>query len=392
MGDSQSLAQKLSTYSARLGEELEMLRSAGDGMLVLLDEPSAGTDPLPGAAMAAALLESLSEAGCRVVVTTHLGQLKTLASDHPGYYNASMNFDESNLAPDYRFRFGIPGSSFAMEIAGRMGFPTPLLDSARALAGDAFQLDRIIADLSRTLEEVRGERMALEALSEELEQLVKLQEETVAGLAEESRKRTGRFLKELESRADSLLARIGREDREAAVRARSEIRIMVSEVESSLPRAPEARTAAVTSAPGVGDWVRVRGWNGAGRIEELRGGSAQVRLGSMLVEAPLGSIEPAEAPPGHARLAEWVLESPSPEVDVRGMTSEEAVEMVDRRIDACVADGMLLVRVIHGKGRGVLMKAVTDYLRRDRRVASFGMAEPAEGGTGVTMVSLRSGG
>jgi len=399
IGDQQSLVEKLSTYSARLAEELEMLTGAGSDTLVLLDEPAAGTDPLPGAALAAAILEALAASGARAVVTTHLGPLKTLASIHPGFYNGSMNFSEEHIIPDYRFRFGIPGSSFALEIAGRMGFPGKVLARAQELAGDSFKLDRLIADLAAQVGAVAAERAALaEATAEAGRSKAHLDAELAGQKAESARARVEQdsrmaaVIREASSRADSLLARI----RDGGPEERREARRGMRTLAAELAPVRGGGTAAAVPDRGEhlapGDGVTVPGWNGTGVIESVRSGTAVVRIGSMSVEKPVAELARAEVEGRLERAAQWDMAPPSPEVDVRGMSSEEAVNELDLRIDACAAAGVSRLRIIHGKGRGILMKAVTDYLRRDRRVASSSMAEPREGGTGVTIAILRSGG
>jgi len=398
MGDSQSLVQKLSTYSARLAEELEMLRSADGRMLVLLDEPAAGTDPLPGAAMATALLESIASSGARAIVTTHLGQLKTLASDHEGWYNGSMNFDSATLAPDFSFSFGLPGSSFTLEIAGSMGFPESVLSRAQSLAGDAFVLDRLVSELARSAAESRLESEALEEARAaadsrlaDLEELLRMQEAEAAASASEASRRLEGLLREIGSRADSLLSRVASGDADERREARAEIRRLEA-LGSSGARARKAGPEPKADVILEGGWAAVRGWKGGpGRIEKVRGASAFVRLGSVLVEKPLSDLTPVEAPRESRRPADYSCPAPSPEIDLRGRTSEEALQELDLRIDGCQAAGISRLRIIHGKGTGALMRAVTEFLRRDRRVGSAAMAEPAEGGTGVTIAVLRDG-
>jgi DNA mismatch repair protein MutS2 len=401
MGDSQSLVQKLSTYSARLSDELEMLSVADPCLLVLIDEPAAGTDPLPGAALAVSLLEALASAGARSIVTTHLGQLKTLASDHSGYYNGSMNFDRSTLSPDYTFRAGAPGSSYTLEIAGRMGFPEPVLSRAEALAGDAFVLDRLLADLaasSAALEEERsslaGARAAADMQADELERLIEIQRADSEAAARQARERLEEKLREISSKADSLMARFPSGDAEERKHARAEIRKLAAEAAPPEPAKARGRSGEEAGgALGEGSWVKVTGWKGGpGRIEGLRGSTAMVRLGSVLVEKSVSDLEPARRPEEKQEVAGWEVAPTSPELDLRGMTQEEALLELDRRIDGCLASGVSRVRIIHGKGTGALMKAVTEFLRRDRRVAASSMAEPHEGGTGVTIANLRPDG
>ncbi len=398
IGDRQSISERLSTYSARLVEELGMLETSGPGTLVIIDEPAAGTDPLPGSALAAALLEALASRGASVITTTHLGQLKALASWHEGFYNASMNFDEAHLQPDYRFRFGIPGSSFTFEIADRLGFPPEVTARARDLSGDAFRLESLIAELGRTLESLEAERTLTRERAREtdelmasLESMMTLQEEEAGRLRAESAERAERLLSELNSRADSLLARLSSPADPDAKAARKAIR----ELSSLVPESPDRPVGTRAGrSPERGDRVTVRGWRGSGVVEEVRDDTVVVRMGSIAVERPAAEVIPApDAPVKKAGdpVSQYDLPAPPPDLDLRGMSSEEAVAEIDLRIDACVASGLNRLRIIHGKGRGILMKAVLDYLSRDRRVSSSAVAEPHEGGTGVTICILKSG-
>lgn len=398
IGDRQSLVEKLSTYSARLEEDLAMLQSCGPGTLVLIDEPAAGTDPQTGAALAAAVLEEVAASGARAVVTTHLGQLKSLASSREGFLNASMNFEEDSLSPDYRFRPGIPGSSFTLEIAERMGFPEAVLARARHLAGDSFRLDVLISEMTAELGALRAEREDLGRRLDDAARLATELEKRLADHDRESEEILRRMRAEMEeavrranSRADFLLAKMGSAAPGERRAAREEIRGM----KSLVPKAePLQRSESASKASGLspGDSVSVEGWRGTGTVLEIRGGSALVGLGGISIEKPCSELRRIEPSGGGAeRLPEWKVAPPGGDLDLRGMTAEEALAELDERLDACMASGLGRIRIIHGKGRGVLMKAVMDYLRKDRRVSSSSQGEPSEGGSGVTVAILRSG-
>lgn len=396
IGDRQSLSERLSTFSARLKDEIGMLDSADGGTLAIIDEPAGGTDPLTGSALAAVLLEGLTEKGARIVTTTHLGQLKSLASTHQGFYNACMNFDEESLSPDYGFRFGTPGSSYTFEIALRMGFPAPLLERASGLSQDAFRLDRLIAQLDSEIQALEGERSEARAMAEkaeklgaEFEELAELQRRDASRQREEAARKADELIRELNSRADSMLSRLRSTDAGERKAARRAIR----ELSSPIPAPPPEPALSGPARPAgfsPGDLVSVDGWKGTGVVEEVRGSSVVVRFGVLRVERAPGDLGPA-AGDGPRRLeapAAYSVEPVSGEIDMRGMTAEEALGLLDMRMDSCLASGLTRLRIIHGKGKGVLMKAVHDFLKRDRRVASHGMAEPHEGGTGVTIAIL----
>ncbi len=402
IGDQQSIEEHLSTYSARLSQQMSMIRDLGPGSLVLIDEPATGTDPVTGSAMSAALLEELSEAGCQVVLTTHMGQLKNLASGREGFYNGCMTFDEETLEPRYRFVLGIPGSSFTLEIAQRMGYPEEVLDRARELAGDSFRLDRLMSELTamrdrrkreiRELARERGEaRRALEEASTERSR----GRAELSALRRHYADRWEKRLEEMGSKADSLLGRLAStEDREERRRLRAEVR----ELQSAEPpgEAPESRSSGDgegSSAVRRGSWVRVRGWRGRGFVAELRGDTAVVSFGNLRLEKPLEHLSPAEAPNGgEATSASWDMPPESPEINLIGMRAAEAREALEEKLDGCAATGIGVLRIIHGKGRGVLMSVVTDLLREDHRVSSWRQGRPEEGGVGVTVARVSEGG
>ncbi|MBN1433866.1 Smr/MutS family protein, partial [Candidatus Fermentibacterales bacterium] len=401
MGDEQSIAQHLSTYSARLGMQADLLVSGGEGTLALIDEPAAGTDPTTGAAIAASMLEAVSRKGCRLVVSTHLGQLKEFAASREGFVNASMCFDPAELAPTYRLRMGDPGSSFAIEMARRIGLPESVLSRARELASDAFERERLLeelisarSELEARLEEVETEeeaqrhgRVALERERKDFEQA---REAEMASL----RKKVDEMVADLGSRADSLLARLSRSDTPSG---RTSVRKEIRELESIFSGG-SGRAAAETAGRepvSEGQWVRVRGWKGTGRVERLmeEGRSALVVFGNLRIERETADLTPCEPPalPTETH-ASWDGAAVSPELDLRGLPAEEALMRLDERLDDCVMAGLAYLRVIHGKGRGILMSAVVEALKGDPRVSAFRQGDPSEGGTGVTIVSVRRGG
>ncbi len=401
IGDMQSIRDHLSTYSARLRDQLTMLEAGeGDGELLgLIDEPAAGTDPLTGASLAAALLTTLADRGFRLVVTTHLGQLKTLAGGSPGFYNGMMSFDEETLEPDYRFHAGLPGSSFTFEIAARMGFPEEVLERAASMSEGSFRLDRMLEEITATRREAEDELAGLRReRAEQRSRSLRLQGEVSRRSSELEAARSrlerehGEELRRISSRADSLLARMSMAEREERRELRAEIRELTGGGEEH----PGGETgegdggAATPEEISEGDWVNVRGWSGAGRVERMGRGEAEVLLGSLRLRRPLEELTRAPEPEGGAVTASWETSSASTgEVDLRGMSAEEALVELDSELDACLLAGSGTLLVIHGKGTGTLMRAVADMAGRDPRVVSHRQGAPAEGGTGVTVLELR---
>ncbi|MBD3369691.1 hypothetical protein GF402_04925 [Candidatus Fermentibacteria bacterium] len=399
IGDQQSISEHLSTYSARLMEVTRMLRQAGSSTLVLIDEPAAGTDPVAGSALASVVLDSLADKGCMTIATTHMGALKAIAADREGFYNGSMSFDEKSLQPEYRFRLGLPGSSYTMQIARRMGFPEDLLDRAFDRSEGYLRADELLAELEGLREDLGRERALLQderrALRDGREKAsVELSRDRaeLERLREYRAEETERMLRELESRADSLLQKLSRaESPDQRTRARREIR--------DLTRSEGPKGADVAVSGGKpeglreGSWVSVRGWKGVGRIESMGRNRALISFGNLRLERELDQLSPAQ-PPEEEPVAEvqWEDAGGDPEIDLIGLHVEEALVELDRWLDECVAAGLSQVRVIHGKGTWALMRAVSDFLRDDARIDSFRQAPDRRGGAGATVADLRPAG
>ncbi len=398
IGDQQSIIHHQSTYSARLLEQLEMLHTPSLNSLALIDEPAAGTDPLTGAALAASVLEHLAFSGCRVIVTTHQGQLKSFAHGKTGFFNGCMNFRKDSLVPDYTFVAGIPGSSFTLEIARRMKFPDSVLSRAQELSGDSFRLDRMLEEVTSARKEAR---LQLEELSREREDGRKSLERNEAEL---DRARTdlliqkGKIEKDyldlersVNSRADSLLARLARSE---SPEERRELRSRIREV-SAVSHDHKLKTSAGREqALGdiePGDWVNVKGWSGCGKVEDIGKDQATVILGNLKLRKALGDLEKIQPPEEKPSSAGWSIPvTAETELNLRGMSADEALAELDRAVDDGIVAGIPFINIIHGKGKGILMKAVVDTVRVDRRIASFRQGKPSEGGTGVTIVFLNT--
>ncbi|MFO8183356.1 MAG: Smr/MutS family protein [Candidatus Aegiribacteria sp.] len=400
IGDQQSIAEHQSTYSARLLEQLRMLSSPGPGSLALIDEPAAGTDPLTGAALAASVLEQLAGTGCRVIVTTHQGQLKSLAQGREGFYNGSMNFRVDTLEPDYTYVPEIPGSSFTLEIARRIGFPEGVLSRALRLSGDSFRLDRMLEDVSSKRRELASRIGELEEREEESRKLLarkggelEREREELNARREELEEEYSRLLNSINSRADSLLARLARSE---SPEDRRELREKLRDITSNAAKVetePDVDEEFTDGNIEPGDWVSVKGWSGCGRVEETGRDYVAVIMGNLRLRKPPGEVTRVPPPRAKPSTAGWSAPvEAETELDLRGMSAEEALAEVDRAIEDGLVAGIPFIRVIHGKGKGILMRAVVDMVRTDGRVDDFRPGKPPEGGTGVTVVYLKTGG
>jgi DNA mismatch repair protein MutS2 len=410
IGDEQSIEASLSTFSSHLSHVVQMLEGAGPGTLVLLDELGVGTDPDEGAALGKVVLRELTRRGALTIVTTHYGSLKVFAHETEGLQNASLEFDRESLTPTYRFLPGIPGSSEAISIARRLGFPQPLLDEARAMLGPERE------DMEGLLADLRAKRAELEAASQDLAreraQLEETQskvEKRLAGIQEEKLRAKREALEEArrliegsKAELNEILDAVRHDDGgKAWGRARSRIGEMGRNVERELIVEERSREAARPANPteireGTLVAIPLLGWKGNALGPPGSNGKVLVAVGSFRLELPVTSLEirtpsPGErraSAPSHAISDDGASSAAKFEIDLRGRTVEEALDEVDRTLDGLVVRGGNWLRIIHGKGTGALRNAITERLKGDQRVKTFRMGEPAEGGGGVTIAVL----
>jgi len=399
IGDAQSIAQNLSTFSSHIGQIGRILAAVTARSLVLLDELGAGTDPAEGAALAVAVLEALLQEGPAVVATTHLEAVKVHAARTPGLENASVEFDLETLRPRYRLSLGVPGHSFALEIASRLGVPAPIVARARELLGPAMLR---AGDLVTAL---ASDRQAAEAARREAEGLL--------AEAAEARERYQSLWAELQREA-AALRRQARADAEAAVLA---ARREAEQLVARLRAAGADREAIRAFQRDLADLGRRVGETvgpppGPVPLPDLRPGQA-VRLpayrqrgtvleevaadGTVAVQLPLGKVRvpaaevhpagPAEEPAAVAATAPAVEELPL-ELNLLGARVEEAVSRTEKYLDDAFLAGAPRVRIVHGKGTGALRRAITELLRAHPLVERFSLAEASEGGSGATVVEL----
>jgi DNA mismatch repair protein MutS2 len=407
IGDRQSIAASLSTFSAHVGTLRRVLDEADAATLVLLDEIGSGTDPAEGAALAAATLVALTSRGTLTLATTHLGTLKDLASHTPGVVNASLQFDAATLTPTYRFQKGVPGRSYGLAIARRLGVAPDILRDAEARVPDGERsLDQLLARVEERERELRMARAELEGREVELDALgarLRLQAESQASREgdlkrrEKDAERVARtqaraFLLDARQRVETALGSARAAADEAKAR---EARRMLEEgiVELAEPAAQAARTEPGAQLS-VGDRVRIAS-GATGQVSELRpDGTAVVTVGSVRVVVDGASVTPAPPDGRKTRSTRSALAAPGPsapasmEVDLRGMTGDEAEMATVAAVDAAVLAEQPYLRIIHGMGTGVVRDRVRRVVAADRRVSRFGFAPRNQGGTGVTIVEF----
>jgi DNA mismatch repair protein MutS2 len=410
IGDEQSIEQSLSTFSSHLGNILSFLKETDYHTLILLDELGAGTDPAEGSALARALLEAFRERRCTAFVATHYPELKLYAHNVPGVRNASMQFDTETLSPTFRLTIGLPGRSNAFAIARRLGMPEAVVHSAEEMiSGESLRADEMLDDLHRLrVQEAQARDEARRAQTEAATHSHALQER-LANLEQERRE----VLRQAESEARQELTALRKEIRD--LRRRLQLGVPTSGSQEVLEEAEDALTAfeeqaaELTPKPSldreqpvvkteskelrVGDSVRVRSWDMKGTVVSLEGEQAEVQAGALRTRVPLSDleyrVEPQESEtPEPSVVTQTSSNAPSIELDLRGMTAEEAQQRLDRYLDDAAMSTLPWVRIIHGKGTGVLRKTVRHFLHGHPLVTSYKSAAPRDGGDGVTIAQL----
>jgi len=418
VGDAQDLAQDLSTFSAHVRELKRILESAGPGALALIDEIAADTDPREGAALAIAVLEELIGRGVRVLVTTHLEELKALTHVDHRFLNARVGFDSKRMAPTYKLQLGAAGTSSALDLASRMGLAPHVVDRARALVrtsgGPLAQAVAAAEEerraLSEELERARAATTAGEAnaraLAAEREEFAEQRRAEEASHADRLRAESERALAEVSAQLAELRQQASVERAEAA-RA-----VLAAQADAARARAEslsrESARATLAPAPDVlqvGDVVHHLGLRRDVTVLELDGNEVLVSVGALKMRVPRAELagardeRPASRFPSSDRgrtsltraneAAPRALEAPPLRVDVRGLRAEEAVREVEAFLDQAFRNGDPGVLVLHGHGTGALKQAVREYLEDSPYVRMYRPGESHEGGDGVTVVGLR---
>lgn len=409
IGDEQSIQANLSTFSSHLRHVVTILEEADDRTLVLLDELGAGTDPTAGAALGMAVLESLTARRSVTVATTHYGALKEFAARTDHVENGSMEFDVNTLAPTYRFRQGIPGGSYAVEIGRRLGLTQTILDRTTEIIGkDERRLDEIIITLDRerqmheeTREEIENQRDELNRLTAEYREKLDTFRKTERDLLRSAREEADRVIREANTMVERTVADLRAEQasRASIKRAKDTIAAQRTQLQKLAEEKPVSKPiesiapgdevwveslqkkAVVVQASDSGDRLRVR----AGRIE------LTVRRSDLRAPAESDKTAEAKQKPAEPRNVQVRTETRiTPELDVRGYTADDALEAVDKYVDQASIDGLARVRILHGKGTGVLRQEIRAFLKHHELVKSTRFAAQNEGGNGVTVVDMDS--
>jgi DNA mismatch repair protein MutS2 len=408
VGDEQSILASLSTFSAHLKNLVEVLSSATEHSLVLIDELGSGTDPIEGAALGGAILEALTARGTLSIATTHLGALKELATQVDGVVNASLQFDPVALAPTYRLTKGVPGRSYGISIARRLNLPADVLQRAEErVPSDERRITALLAELEAREKALGASEREAGEISEDAKERARRVAEREKSVTQRerdaeraSRQEARQYLLEARAEVERTIRDLkaaSEQGEEAAREARKRVETLANEQGRALDRInrePETASAARNLAEvSVGDFVAVDTLGGkVGRVVEVRDGEAVVALGVMKLALPRSSLRLAG---GEATAPEVVgirgdlpdVDAPS-EIDLRGMRVSDVEGIVMHAVDAAIRADLKTLRIIHGKGTGALRERVTEMLRKESRVTNFRLGAWNEGGAGVTIAEL----
>ena len=417
IGDEQSIEQSLSTFSSPMTNIVDIVKHAGEGCLVLVDELGAGTDPTEGAALAIAILEDLEKKGAATIATTHYTELKKYAISTDGVENASMEFNVETLSPTYRLAIGVPGKSNAFEISQKLGLPGEIIETSRRLLdGGDIQFEEVISALEadkKAAEEERDEAVRLnqemKIRKEELEQQAKKLEEKKTEILNKAKEEARQILQEAkdvskevqeELRELKKIESLGQRNRifdenrkklrDAAGKYREKV---IREVNDNPVSAEELR---------LGDRVKVLSLGQNGEIVTLpdEKGELTVQVGILKAKVNLDDImlieggaldvnRPRKVRKNYGSMYKTKTQNVSISIDVRGKSLDDAVMDVDKYLDDATMAGLKEVTIIHGRGEGILRKGLQEMMRSHKHVKRFRKGNFDEGGDGVTVVTLK---
>ena len=402
IGDDQSIEDDLSTFSSHIKKLNDIVAKAKHRSLVLIDEIGTGTDPSEGAALAIAVLEELNRAGLVTLVTTHHGELKVFAHKMPNVQNAAMQFDRDTLAPKFRLEMGMPGSSYAFDISRRLGVNPKLLERAQSILGSSrHDLEEMILELSDVKQEYEDRLSSLSLKKSELAGMHALYRTR----SDELQQKKKQFEKDALNQAQDMLNRVNqtietviREIRESEANkqviknGRARLKELKEEVSGKLSR--DEKPAELKPADlREGMPVRNLRFGVRGKVARIYSDKNEVEIetSGMKMIVPVVDLVLEKNIDHQAEKAHTVRESTpsvSNEISVRGMTADEAVMELERYLDIALQSDWHEIRIIHGKGTGILRKRIHEYLKKHKQVSSFRLGSVGEGDTGVTIINL----
>jgi DNA mismatch repair protein MutS2 len=409
IGDDQSIENDLSTFSSRLNWMKTTLERMDSGSLVLIDEAGAGTDPEEGGALFQAFVEEVINMGSRVIVTTHHGSLKVFAHEHDLVVNGAMEFNQESLSPTYRFKKGVPGSSYAFEIADRMKLPGMLMKRARSLLGEQRDtMGDLLINLEKQgqeAEELRLEYQKKLREAEKQERVFREKSEQIdskrKGIIEKAYKDAEQIMKDANRRIEEAVEKVvseGRDDKDKIREARSDIESAKKEIHTFRDEFETENEEPVRSEekPTIGDYVIIGDGNTSGELVELSGKQATVLVNGMKIKSKLNKLTKTSPPKKKKKSSsrsyggsQDIDLSVKPRLDLRGKRGDEAIKELTIYLDKAIARNLQQVEIVHGKGEGILHKLVHEYLEKRDGVKSFDIAPWESGGSGCTIANLR---
>ena len=416
IGDEQSIAQSLSTFSSHMVNIIDIMKKADDKSLILIDELGAGTDPVEGAALAVSIIEALREKGAIIAATTHYAELKAYALDTPGVTNGCCEFDIETLRPTYKLLIGVPGRSNAFAILKHLGMTQDVIDNAKAIVGsDNRDFEAVLEKLEASRHALEEERKVAEEMTErarkieekaqsEMDKIETLKARELDKAKREAQKlidaaerKSSQFLLELDKlkkeQTSSNATEIARKTRRAVKAQMGEMDDLINpneladnwDYDYKLPRNPVP-----------GDRIVIKGI-GEGEVLEFKNNNVLVKSGLLKTRVKLSDImildkpkkKPVKTQHNVYRTSSRADADVKTEIDMRGETVDEALSELGLFIDRCVLNNIEEIRIIHGKGMGALRSAVTDYLKTHPNVSEYRLGRYGEGENGVTIAKLK---
>ncbi|MBQ8147946.1 MAG: endonuclease MutS2 [Lachnospiraceae bacterium] len=415
IGDEQSIEQSLSTFSSHMSNIVYIVKHATPETLVLFDELGGGTDPIEGAALAIAILNQLRLQGIRCMATTHYSELKTFALSTDGIENASCEFDVASLRPTYRLMIGIPGKSNAFAISKKLGLPDYIIEEARSqIDTSSLDFESLISDLENSRKTIEEEEQKIAAYKEEVETLrnqLKEKQESIeqqrAKLLKNAREEAMEILEEAKELADQSIRKYqkwernpAKADNKAMESQRSKLRDKMKSLDGDMNKHKKQRRSGQKAEDfKIGDTVYIISMDTTGKVLSLPNSKKEisVQVGILHMTLPITDCEitdaPAEEQPkpakGKSRMNLERASTMRTEINVIGLTVDEAISRIDKYLDDALLSNLSQVTIIHGKGTGALRKGIHEYLKRQKHVGEFRNGEFGEGDMGVTIVELR---
>lgn len=416
IGDEQSIAQSLSTFSSHMVNIIDIMKKADDKSLILIDELGAGTDPVEGAALAVSIIEALREKGAIIAATTHYAELKAYALDTSGVTNGCCEFDIETLRPTYKLLIGVPGRSNAFAILKHLGMTQDVIDNAKAIVGsDNRDFEAVLEKLEASRHALEEERKVAEEMTErarkieekaqsEMDKIETLKARELDKAKREAQKlidaaerKSSQFLLELDKlkkeQTSSNATEIARKTRRAVKAQMGEMDDLINpneladnwDYDYKLPRNPVP-----------GDRIVIKGI-GEGEVLEFKNNNVFVKSGLLKTRVKLSDImildkpkkKPVKTQHNVYRTSSRADADVKTEIDMRGETVDEALSELGLFIDRCVLNNIEEIRIIHGKGTGALRSAVTDYLKTHPNVSEYRLGRYGEGENGVTIAKLK---